>query len=159
MKVPVLIFCLLTGFMTAHAQENYEVSLIPKELLPYASAVIRNEQTTVQVESLDNTIVHIKKAITVLNKNGDEDAELSLDYDKSSVIKSAKGLILNEFGKPIAKFTESDFSDESNWDGFSLFLGDKIKSYKPAVTEYPYTVVYEYEIKAIAGFPAVGTGT
>lgn len=141
------MICLLTGFLYAGAQDNYDASLIPKELLAHASTVIRDQQLSVRVESLDNTIVQVKSAITVLNKNGDEDAEIVLEYDKSRVIKSVKGMILNEFGKPINKFSEGDFEKQSAWDGFSLFLDDKIKYYKPAVSQYPYTVVYEYEMK------------
>jgi len=147
MKPVLLTICLLAGFLCARAQDNYDAGLIPKDLLPYASSVIRDEQMNVQVESLDNTIVHVKSAITVLNKNGDRDADIFLDYDKSRVIKNVKGVILNEFGKPITKFSEGDFEDQSAWDGFSLFLGNKIKYYRPAVTQYPYTVVYEYEMK------------
>jgi len=147
MKPVLLTICLLTGFLCARAQDNYDAGLIPKDLLPYASSVIRDEQMNVQVESLDNTIVHVKSAITILNKNGDRDADIFLDYDKSRIIKNVKGVILNEFGKPITKFSEGDFEDQSAWDGFSLFLGNKIKYYRPAVTQYPYTVVYEYEMK------------
>lgn len=147
MKPFLFIICLLSVFLHANAQDNYDTNLIPKDLLPHATAIIRNEQMSIQVESPDNTIVHEKKAITVLNKNGDREAEIFLDYDKGRVIKNVKGVILNEFGKPIAKFSESDFEDQSAWDGFSLFLGNKIKYYRPAVTEYPYTIVYEYEMK------------
>src|SRR5471030_1385780 len=104
MKHALFIFCLLTGFLYAHAQDNYEAGMIPKDLLPHASSIIRDEQMSIQVEGLDNTIVHEKKAITVLNKNGDGDAVVYFDYDKGRVIKNVKGVILNEFGKPIAKF-------------------------------------------------------
>jgi len=147
MRSALFIVCLLLSGFVVRAQQNYEVSLIPKELLPYASAVIRDAQMSIRVGSIDNTQVHQKLAITILNKNGDEDAELSLEYDKTRIIKSVKGIILNEFGKQTAKFSESDFEDQSAWDGFSLFLGDKIKYYRPPVSQYPYTVVYEYDMK------------
>ncbi|MDR3696072.1 DUF3857 domain-containing protein [Mucilaginibacter sp.] len=147
MKLILFTLFLVSGFLYTHAQENYDASLIPKELLQHASSVIRDQQMSVRVESLDNTIVQVKSAITVLNKNGDEDAEIVLEYDKSRVIKSVKGIILNEFGKPVTKFSEGDFENQSAWDGFSLFLDDKIKYYRPAFSQYPYTVVYEYEMK------------
>ena len=62
--------------MAASAQNNYDASLIPKDLLPYASAVVRNEEITIEVKDLDNAIYHVKRAITVLNKNGDDVAQL-----------------------------------------------------------------------------------
>ena len=146
MKSTTIIFCLLLACFITKAQ-NYDASLIPKELLPYASAVIRDKEETVEVNDLDNTTYHIKEAVTILNKNGDDMARLEIEHDKSMVIKYVKGLIYNQFGKPIGKFSESDFDDASGWDGFSLFLDTKIKHYFPAVTEYPYTIVYEYELR------------
>ncbi|MCO5948991.1 DUF3857 domain-containing protein [Mucilaginibacter flavidus] len=141
---------IIAGFLTVcwvsvNAQQNYDASLIPKELLPYASSVVRNEEVTIEVKDLDNMVYHVKKAITVLNKNGDQMANLYVDHDKSTSIKYIKGIIYNSFGITVKKISESDFDEANAWDGFSLFLDTKIKSYRPVVSEYPYTVVYEYE--------------
>jgi len=131
----------------ANAQQNYDASLIPKELLPYAGAVIRDKDESVEVEGLENTIYHIKEAITILNKNGDDLAHIDIEHDKSALIKYVKGAIFNEFGKQTGKFNESDFEDYSAWDGFSLFTDTRVKHYFPSVNEYPYTIVYEYELR------------
>ncbi len=131
----------------ALAQQNYDTSLIPKELLPYACAVVRDDETNVTVEDFNSTILHEKKAVTILNKNGDFMASIGLEHDKSTVIRSIKGAIYNQFGKQTGKFSESDFEDNSEWDGFSLFTDARIKHYFPSVTEYPYTIVYEYELR------------
>ncbi|CAN5332222.1 hypothetical protein BH09BAC6_BH09BAC6_19720 [soil metagenome] len=147
MKWFVLSFCLFIVLNPAIAQQNYEVSRIPKDLLSYASAVIRNSEESIEVKDLDNTVHHVKKAITVLNKNGDHLAIMVLFYDKSTVIKYVKGTIYNEFGRQTGKFSERDFEDGNAWDGFSLFIGTKVKHYIPTVTEYPYTIEYEYELK------------
>lgn len=130
------------------AQENYDVSLISKDLLPYASSVVRNEEITTEVKDLDNTWLHVKMAITVLNKNGDDDGEISIWHSKNRVIKDIKGIIYNQYGKPVSKFSESDFDDVSEHDGFSLFSDVKIKHYRPMTTDYPYTVSYEYDVKS-----------
>ena len=55
--------------------------------MPYASAVIRNKEVSVEVKDLDNTTYHIKEAITVLNKNGDDIAHIVVEHDKSKIIK------------------------------------------------------------------------
>jgi hypothetical protein len=86
------------------AQQNYDASLISKDLLPYASAVVRNKEVTIEVKDFDNTIYHIKEAITVLNKNGDEAARIVVEHDKANVIKNIKGVAYDEFGKQIKKF-------------------------------------------------------
>ncbi|MDN3548996.1 DUF3857 domain-containing protein [Mucilaginibacter aquaedulcis] len=148
MKSFLLLSFLLFSGICAHAQENYDASLIAKELLPYASAVIRNKEVSIEVKDLDNTVYHIKTAITILNKNGSEMADILVWHNKSRIIKSIKGMVYNQFGKPTAKFSESDFEDVNSRDGFSLFQDLKIKHYNPPVTDYPYTVAYEYEVKS-----------
>jgi hypothetical protein len=148
MKTFLTFLFILSVATCLKAQENYDVSLISKDLLPYASAVMRNEEVTTEVKDLDNTWLHIKRAITILNKNGDNDAEISIWHDKSRVIKDVKGAIYNQYGKPVSKFSESDFDDDSNHDGFSLFTDLKIKHYRPMATDYPYTVSYEYDVKS-----------
>jgi hypothetical protein len=148
MKVLTLLLSCLALGVTVHAQENYDASLIPKELLPYASAVIRNEEVNIEVKDLDNTYYHIKKAITVLNKNGARAAHIVLEDDKTNSVKSIKGLIYNQFGKPIGKFNEGDFEKQDAINDFSLFEDTKIKHFNPAVTDYPYTVTYEYSSRS-----------
>lgn len=132
---------------TAKAQQNYDASLIPKDLLPYASSVVRDEEMTIEVKDLDNAVYHIKKAITVLNKNGDEDARIVIYHDKSDVIKGVKGVVYNQFGKQIDKFSESKFDDVSVGNG-ALFESMRAEHYLPPVTDYPYTVAYEYDEKS-----------
>jgi len=140
----VSIFCAASiGF----AQDNYDVDLIPSNLRSRANACIRNEERTVDMRSADNVMLNIKKAITVLNENGEHDARLVLFYDKNTSIKSIKGEVYNAAGKLISKFTQSDFVDMSAADGFSLFVDSRVKHYLPAVNQYPYTIVYNYEIR------------
>ena len=145
MKLRIATIFLLLNSVFACAQQNYDASFIPKELLTHASAVVRDEEMNIEVEDLDNTVVHFKTAVTILNKNGDDMARIELSHDKSTLIKYVKGAIYNEFGKQTGKFSEGDFEDNSAWDGFSLFLDTRVKHYFPSVTEYPYTIVYEYE--------------
>jgi Domain of Unknown Function with PDB structure (DUF3857) len=145
MKLIILIICLLISCTFSKAQQNYDSSLIPKELLPYASAVIRDEEMNVEVSDLDNTTVHFKMAVTVLNKNGNRLAKIYIEHNKNISIKFARGLIYDQFGKQTGKFSEGNFEDYSNAHDFSLFEDERVKYYDPSITAYPYTVVYEYE--------------
>jgi Domain of Unknown Function with PDB structure (DUF3857) len=164
MKRLIVAAALLMGMhQTANAQ-NYATDQIPKNLLPYASAVIRNEETTVTIKDNNNVTYHIKTAITVLNKNGENEAEIVLWHNKSRVIKGIKGIIYNEFGKPVSKFSESDFKDDNVYDGFSLFVDERVKYYNPPVTTFPYTVECEYDLRSNQSlnitpwFPAYSSG-
>ncbi|MDB5023305.1 MAG: hypothetical protein JWP78_1060 [Mucilaginibacter sp.] len=137
-----LLFC-----GAAMGQNNYDASLISKDLLPHASAIVRNDDVSVDVKDLDNVIYHEKKAITVLNKNGDELAHMAIFYDKNIVVRYIKGLAYNEYGKIITRFNEHDFQDESAGDNSSLFQDERVKHYIPSITQYPYTIEYEYEVR------------
>jgi hypothetical protein len=116
-------------------------------LLPYASAVVRSEEVNIEVKDYDNTVYHIKKAITVINKNGDDIARIVLWYNKTNVIRNLKGTTYNEFGKPIGKFTERELIDESATASYSLFDDSRVKHFIPSIGAYPYTVEYEYELR------------
>ena len=89
----VLLISVQLGF----AQDNYNADLIPSALRNRANATIRNEETVVDMRSRDNVLYSVKQAITVLNKNGDENARLVLFYDKNTAIKSIKGEVFNEY--------------------------------------------------------------
>jgi transglutaminase-like putative cysteine protease len=137
MRSVSIIFIFLISTFSVFAQQNYDASLIPKELLSHASAVVRDEEENVVVEGMDNTIYRVKQAVTILD----------IGYDKSFIIKNIKGSVYNEFGKQIGKFSGSDFEDFAREDGFSLFQDVRIKHYSPAVSVYPYTIAYEYDIR------------
>lgn len=141
-----LMLFILPIALASKAQQNYDVSLIPKELLSHASAVIRNDETIYEVKDLNTVIMRCKEAVTVLNKNGDSEVDIRIWHNKRRQIRDIKGAVYNEFGKLMGKFAERDFDDRNVADGFSLFDDDKVKHFKPAVTTYPYTVDYEYEI-------------
>jgi transglutaminase-like putative cysteine protease len=144
-KVFTVLLLLVT--ILANAQVNYDVSLISKDLLPYASAVIRDQSVYTEVKD-NNTLYHIKTAITVLNKNGDDIAHIAVWYDKSNVIKSIKGTTYNEFGKFTGKFSEKDFEDVNAANDFSLFEDSRVKHFIPSIGSYPYTIEYEYDVRS-----------
>lgn len=143
-----MLFLLIIYSGASIAQINYRADLISKDLLPYASAIIRNKEVTIQVADLNSTIYHIKTAITVLNKNGDNLARIVIWHNKSNNIKYVKGLIYDEYGKQTSKFSESNFDDVSAANDFSLFEDSRVKHYSPPVTSYPYTIEYEYELRS-----------
>ncbi len=148
MRIPLLTLSLLIIANITMAQQDYNAAAISKTLLPYARAVVRNKEETIEVKSLDNTTYHIKAAITVLNKNGNDLAHIFIWHDKSTAIKYAKGVVYDSWGKKISKFSESDFEDASAANDFSLFEDSRVLHFMPAVTEYPYTIEYEYEVRS-----------
>ncbi len=144
-----LCFCfiLLISTLRVSAQNNYSASLIPKGLLSYASAVIRNEETTIEVVSTGDVEYHVKTVTTVLNKNGDEKVTTNLRYDKMTSVRYIKGFIYDEFGKISQKINERDFDDYALTDGFSLYQDNRFKHFTKTADHYPYTIEIEYVLK------------
>lgn len=147
MKTTLAVILLLCTRNFGFAQNPYTVSSIPQNLKPYANAIIRNQEETIEIKEADQVFYRLKEAITILNKNGDEFGRIVIGYDKGRQIKYVKGVVYNEFGLPVRKFSEKDFNDVSAISDFSLYEDDRIKHYKPAINSYPYTVEVEYEIK------------
>jgi transglutaminase-like putative cysteine protease len=147
MKLAAALILALFSLTPCIAQDNYDVDLIPAALRNRANAVIRNEETSVNMLTPSNVLYTVKQAITILNKNGEDNARLVLFYDKNTNIKSVNGEIYNEVGKLVGKFNESAFKDESAVNDFSLFEDNRVKHYLPNINVYPYTVVYNYTMR------------
>lgn len=138
---------LLLLSLNAFSQVEYAADQVTTELKSRANAVVRNMETTVEMNGNNNTVQHVKSVITVFNKNGDGQAEIALYYNKNTVIKYARGIILDAAGQETSKFSLNNFSDHSAVSNFSLFEDDRIKHFAARVISYPYTVVCEYEIR------------
>ncbi|MVZ64413.1 DUF3857 domain-containing protein [Sphingobacterium sp. DK4209] len=129
------------------SKAQYAANLIPKEMLSRASATVRFKETVLEIKSFNQAIETEKSAITIHNKAGDEYADLYIFYDKIRQIKDLKGEIQDEDGKVIRKFGMKDFKDYSASGQSNLYADDRVKSYSPLIRTYPYTIVYEYEIR------------
>ncbi len=147
-KIAVLVMMITLTAITSIAQLPYRAADIPATLKVGANAVIRNKETTVTMLSSDDVVYTVTQAITVLNKGGAGYADLVLPYNKSLQIKIAKGYILDALGNQIARFALSNFVDQSAVSNFSLYEDDRIKYYSPVILSYPFTIVYEYEVRS-----------
>lgn len=125
------------------AQQNYNATLIPKELMAYASSVIRLDEETITVNDMDNTTTHVKRVVTILNKNGD--ADINIWHNKNNTIKYIKGAIYDAEGKLVKKITAKDFEDIYAGQDFSLFEDSRVEHYEASYPSYPYTIECEYE--------------
>lgn len=143
MRIIAIIYILilpLAGF------SQLQVSAIDKSLLYKAGAVVRNSETTIEVVSKQLVIIKVKKSITVLNKSGEDEANVVVWYDKTRKIKSITGAIYNETGFQVKKFSKKDFSDVSAANDFSLYEDSRLKFLRPGMLAFPFTIEYEYEV-------------
>jgi hypothetical protein len=151
-KQILIILALVLRSMIFFAQDilRYDTELIGDSLLLNANAVSREEQLTFTYQSKSLNTLKYRHVITVLNKNGDNDAVFQQFYDKFRKFSWFKGSIYDEDGKLIRQIKTSEIKDASGSAGYPLFSDIRYKYYQPLISVYPYTVEYEYELE-IAG--------
>ena len=122
-----------------------EYMLIPDSMKVNANAIIRQYNTEIERTSLGQITRKVFIAITVLNEKGKNYGSLSISYDKLSKINKLSGKLYNKVGMFEKNIKMKDFYDYSNYQDFVFFSDDRTKSFAP-ISDYPYTVEYEYEI-------------
>jgi hypothetical protein len=141
-----LMIFLFSGSICKSGDILYKVSDIPPELKENAHTVIRAENTTLSIEGQGKATVNYFVAITVLNKNGLDDANLNLQYNKYLSISNIRGRVFNENGEQIKKLNAEDIKDFSAIAGYSLYDDHRVKSVDPGIRQYPFTIEYLFEI-------------
>jgi len=145
-KVNALVALLVVLAGSVNAKDiKYKVSDIPKELKENARSVVRNEEIVLEVKSLSNATVNVTYAITILNKNGLEDAYFHEFYDKFTKISGVKGRVFDENGEQLKKIPTDDILDYSAISGYSIYEDNRVKYIDPKIRNFPFTVEYSYE--------------
>lgn len=143
-----LLPLVLLMFTRVAEARDYSAASIPDSLKENAHAVIREFQTEIALETVNSGIKRVKKAVTVLDKNGDENAILMFFYDKNSKPDLRELNIYDKNGQRIKKVKTSEITDFPADNEAILYTDNRIIYYRPSYPEYPYTVEYEYEIKS-----------
>ncbi|WP_225000045.1 DUF3857 domain-containing transglutaminase family protein [Cesiribacter sp. SM1] len=123
---------------------KYPAAQIPEELKKGANAVIREEVTTFRILSTGKAEETLKKVVTVLNPQGDDEALMFAPYDKLNKHKKLEGVLYDASGKQVRKLKSSDVSDQSYLDG-GLINDNRYKTARLKHTSYPYTVEWYRE--------------
>jgi hypothetical protein len=141
------LFCLASGkFAISQNVPGYDVSGIPDSVRKNAYAVIRNKTVHCRILNEKQFKISEKQVITILNKAGESKAALVIFYDKFRHIDVLKGNIYHGSGKLLRKITAGNMADAAAVSEYSLYDDNRIKYFQPLISEYPYTVEYEYEI-------------
>ena len=128
-------------------EKKYPVAEIPEELKKNVNVVFRIDEATFAIEAKNNGTYHVHQVITILNKSGDDEAEIVVSYDKLRKVNMLKGTVYDGLGSVIKKLKSSDIKDQSAISQGTLFQDDRVKYASLAQAEYPYTVEFEYEIE------------
>lgn len=124
----------------------YPAAAIPEALKKNAHAVIRYDNTHLDIKELDNVNYTRKYAVTVLDEAGKKYALLREGYNLQIRINKIKGRLLDAEGKEIRSLKEKDIIDRSTFGQSFVYHSDsRVRYYDFQQTTYPYTVEYEIE--------------
>ncbi|WP_298556072.1 DUF3857 domain-containing protein [uncultured Algibacter sp.] len=145
LKFIVNLFTLFTVVLVSSQENLYTSYTIPDSLKQNANAVLRLDETNIEISSIKNLKHSYLRIITVLNKEGDNDLNTYVYYDDKNVIKELRAKVYNNLGKEIKKYKKGDFKDVSAVSSFSLYEDSRVKYLDYTPIEYPYTVEFYYE--------------
>jgi len=145
----ILLIAILLLFKDAMKAGDlkYPVSGIPKDLLENAHSVIRQWDIEFRVIDKGHGVYSEHKAITILNKSAEKNADFVQEYNKLIKITDYNLSIYDASGNGIKFLKKSDFKDQSAINDYSLFSDERIIAYSPIVNTYPYTVEYNVEFE------------
>ena len=135
---------------------RYDVGRIPAALRSGASAVVREEELTLDVADEESATETWRRVVTVLKPAGKEYGALDLPYDRFRKIKDIDGALLDQRGEEIRSLGSDDIRDESGIAGFILYEDARVRKVRLYHDTYPYTVVLTYRIRldGYVGWPA-----
>ncbi|MBN1599773.1 MAG: DUF3857 domain-containing protein [Bacteroidales bacterium] len=124
---------------------HYPVSEIPDSLKENAHAVIRYKTLEFELEDLDHTKITVRNVFTILDRGGDNFADIICAYNKGKKIKYITATIYNEKGNEIETFDRDDFKDKSMDPFGSVYLDTRLLTFSGKSSSYPYTIEINYE--------------
>jgi len=147
MKKILFTCCLLFCLLSLSAQKVYSVSAIPDSLLKGANAIKRFEEIHLEIKSKKYTVLRYKYAFTILNENGDKQAQFVEWYDKMREVSDIEGSLYDATGNLIKKLKSKDIQDLSGVSEISIMEDTRKKAHNFYYKVYPYTVEYSATIR------------
>nr|WP_321225341.1 DUF3857 domain-containing protein [uncultured Psychroserpens sp.] len=138
---------LISPFVNAQDENLLKSSTVPLQLRIKANAVVRYDNTLIEVKAYNNFLYSNKRIVTVYNENGISDQGTVVGYDENRKIKTLEARIYNSNGEEIKKFKEKDFEDVSAVSGGTLYSENRLKYLNYTPINYPYTIVFETEVE------------
>jgi len=143
----LLWFVIVSLPVMAQDEKLFQSYTIPSDLKENANAIIRLEDTHIDVKAYNKMVYTNKRIVTILNSSGDSKHGAYMGYDKNTNIKKLEVKIYNSRGDEIKKIKKGDFEDVSAVDGGTLYSDSRVKYLNYTPTDYPYTVLFETEVE------------
>lgn len=134
---------------------QYPIANIPNSIKKDAKAVVRLDDTQVNLKAYNKMEVTRTLIVTILNKEGNSYGFMPMQYDKNTKIREYEGEVLDALGFQIKKFKKKDYVDRSSIGRTTLYADDRVLYYDYTPVTYPYTIKqsYTYETTNTAFIP------
>ncbi|MEO0733149.1 MAG: DUF3857 domain-containing protein, partial [Bacteroidota bacterium] len=144
-----LLFSLLFLLDTSLSAQDLSLSAlaIPPDLRGDASSVVRTYEKHYRVTSPGSAILRVRKVITLLDNNHDDENRLVVFYDEASKITRFKATLYDALGQKVRAAKKSEIEDVRATDGGTFYSDSRVQTTTVTHTSYPYTVEFEYEKK------------
>ncbi len=154
-RLILLVVASFASLMATAGDGDYAVFKISPALMKGANAVIRQQDSRLEINSEKNAVFKDHYVITILNENGDDWADFEEYYTKMRSVTSVEGYLYDMMGKQLKKMKFKDLEDLSGVSGSSLIDDYRIKHHNFYYKVYPYTIEYtvEVELKSTLFFP------
>lgn len=145
MKKFCLILLLIIESLNAQKITIPEFDPVLKE---NANCIVLKENLTTEINAVDKVNYKYKARYLVFNEVGFKGIDLINSYNKSNKIKSISATAYKIDGTRLNSFSKSQFKDQIQIDGFSVFREDRLLYLDYTPTVYPFVLDYEYEIES-----------
>jgi len=140
-------------FFSAQAQTVYNLSSVPESLKAKASVITHLENIHLEVKSVDEATLTVRKIFTVVNEDG-KDALLFNEYsNKYLVLDEAEIKVYDAAGKHTEKYKKKDMTTMAVGEG--LIEDGYVTYYRLTPVSYPVTIEFTYKqkFKSTLSFP------
>lgn len=153
-KLYFLTLLLHVAFFPLFGQQQFDVGLIPDSLRENADVVVRFYDTEYQRVSKEKFRMTVSIAVTVFNPSGKKASHLDIYYNENTKVSDIAGQFFDGNGRLLAKLNDKKIRDYAVSDQSTLFSDLRVKSFNPAINQFPFTAYYTYTIeqKGVVGF-------
>lgn len=139
----IILICIVFFWTDYIFSQTEYIAIFSDSLKKNANAIIQEDFTDIEIESIDKMTIKKRRVITVLNEYGLRNIDAVEYFSKSNSIKKIEVTIFNLFGKEIKKIKKKDFVESAVGDGFISDSRILYLNYTPI--QYPFTVLFESE--------------
>lgn len=125
--------------------QSYAVLFLPDSLKKNARAVIREDETILEIKSPSKAIERQHTVYTILGENADNLGGFVCDYDKFKSVNSVTLGLYDAMGKELKRVKKKEMEDRSYISEGTLMDDVRYKYYNFYYKVYPYTVTCDEE--------------